>query len=170
MVLKIQIGAIGRKEGAGFQIFNGFDHPVEVTFRKIKKISALVAIAFILACPQVRAEIPPDLAARAIVGEASGEGYISMLAHAHALRNRGTLHGVHGYFASHIVDEKRSTWKKAYKAWRESKNTPDPTHGASCWFSKEDLMELERKKPEWFMKLRKTVKIGSVTFFRDPNR
>ena len=115
-----------------------------------------------------QAEIPHCQAVRAIVGEASKEGYNSMVAHAHALRNRGSLKGVNGLKADHVDHEYFLVWKMAEKAWEDSKKGQDPTLGASCWFSEEDLRKLERQKPGWFMRLQRTVKIGSVTFYREP--
>lgn len=169
IVLKIKIGAIGRKEGKGYQIFNGFGHAVEVTFRKIKApktVALAILIMFAMACP-AKAEVPQQLAVRAIVGEASGEGYSVMLAHAHAIRNRGTLKGVHGLRALHINGEPQWVWRQAQRAWTASAHSKDGTHGASYWFSEDDMRFLQRTRPYWFMRLRRTVKIGSTTFYME---
>lgn len=167
-VLKIKIRALGRKEGPGYQIFNGFNHAVEVTFKKIKSAKAVAVLLLFLAVPVgSEAAVPQSLAVRAIVGEAAGEGYPAMLAHAHALRNRGTLKGVYGFHARHINEEAPWVWHQARRAWTASAWTKDGTHGASYWFSEEDMRLLERTRPYWFMRLRRTVKIGSTTFMRE---
>lgn len=166
-VLKIRVEPLGRKEGVGFQIFNGFNHPVEVTFRKVKNMGKVAAIILLilLSSGSAKAEIPTSLAIRAIIGESAGEGYKAMLAHAHALRNRGNLNGVYGLKAPHIKNEPKWVWRQAKRAWTASAWTKDGTHGASYWFSEEDMRLLERLRPYWFMRLRRTVKIGSTTFY-----
>lgn len=167
VVLKVKIGAFQRKEGNGFQIFNGFGHPVEITFKKIARLKiAAVLIAALLLPAIARAEVPSNLAVRAIVGEAAGEGFYAMSAHAHAIRNRGTLDGVYGLNATHSKNEPEWVWKQARMAWGLSSKTIDPTRGASYWFSEDDLKLLNRKRPKWFLSLEPTVKIGSTTFYK----
>jgi hypothetical protein len=104
-------------------------------------------------------EIPEDRAVKAIIGEAASEGYDGMLAVAAAIRNRGTLRGVYGERAPHVVREPRRIWDLARKAWRESAGV-DPTGGADHWES------INFKKPAWADSMTKTVLIGKHQFYR----
>lgn len=167
-VLKFKMRPLSRIEKIGqYQIFNGFHQAVEVTIRKIGKKKALATLlAFLVLAPNVWAQVPEASAVRAIVGEAAGEGRKSMLFHAHAIRNRGTLRGVYGFSAAHSDSESRRTWEDARWAWRSSGADFDPTRGASYWFSDEDLARLKKTRPSWFLKLRPTARIGSTTFYR----
>lgn len=102
-------------------------------------------------------EYPQEV--RAIIGEASAEGYEGMLAVACAIRNRGTLKGVYGLKAKHVDRQPQWVWRMASKAWEES-GTRDITQGATHWHN------VEREGHNyWTRKLRQTVKIGSHTFF-----
>ena len=100
---------------------------------------------------------------RAIIGEASGEGYNGMLAIASALRRRGSLRGVYGIKAKHIESEPGSTWVKARKAWKEGKHK-DITNGANGWGSKEDVKKF--KKQKWWKKATVTKTIGNHVFYK----
>jgi len=106
------------------------------------------------------AEIPEKLAIRALIGEASGEGYRGMLAVAGALRNRGTLRGVYGVNAKHIDREPQWVWDMARKAWAASLDQ-DITGGADHWES------IKFKKPYWADSMTKTVLIGSHQFYKE---
>lgn len=105
------------------------------------------------------AAIPDDLAVRAIVGEASNQGYKGMLAIASALRNRDSLKGVYGLHAKHIAREPKWVWDLARKAWAESA-TRDITGGASHWDN------VSRKTPYWVKSMVVTARIGAHTFYR----
>ena len=59
-------------------------------------------------------------AIRAVIGEASNQGYKGMLVVACGIRNRGTLQGVYGLNARHIYTEPKWVWEMAKKAWTES--------------------------------------------------
>lgn len=78
------------------------------------------------------AEITDEQAVRCIMGEARGEGYDGMLAHAEAIRNRGHLKGVYGCKAK--FSEPEYVWAKARKAWKESEHTAT-VKGADHWGS-----------------------------------
>lgn len=78
------------------------------------------------------AEVSDDLAVKAIMGEASNQGYDGMLAVACAIRNRGHLRGVFGVRAKHIYKEPKWVWDQARKAWKESAKR-DVTCGADHW-------------------------------------
>jgi hypothetical protein len=107
------------------------------------------------------AEIPDKLAIRAIIGEASNQGFRGMLACACALRNRGTLKGVYGVKAKHVDREPRWVWVQAGKAWEESK-TNDITLGATHW---ENVKAFGT--PYWAKSMKKTVKIGNHQFYKE---
>ena len=70
-------------------------------------------------------------AVKAILGEASNQGYQGMLAVACGIRNRGTLQGVYGLKAKHIYNEPQWVWNMAQKAWDESLN--DRIHSGTHW-------------------------------------
>ena len=103
--------------------------------------------------------IEKSKAIRAIIGEASGEGYKGMLAVACAIRNRGHLRGVYGLKAKHVDKEPQWVWDLATKAWTESR-AKDITNGATHWES--DTF----KKPYWAKSMTKTVKIGHHQFYK----
>lgn len=107
----------------------------------MRKIIIILLLA-LNSCRLVFAETPPSLPAggvasniRAIIGEASGEGFTGMKAIACAIRNRGTLKGVYGVNAKHVDKQPKWVWDMAKKAWEESE-TNDITDGATHWGSK----------------------------------
>ena len=81
------------------------------------------------------ATIPDDVGVQCIMGEARGEGYDGLLAHAYALRNRGRTQGVYGCGAK--FKEPNWVWNRARRAWNYSKDYPenDTTRGATHWGS-----------------------------------
>ncbi len=93
----------------------------------ISMLFLMVAISF--AYPA--AIVPADLAIRAIIGEASNQGYRGMLALASGIRNRGTLQGVYGLKAKHVDNEPEWVWELAKKAWDESEF--NRTHTGTHW-------------------------------------
>ena len=101
---------------------------------------AATALAFLIICLVFTGKahgaepIQDKRAIRAIIGEASGEGYTGMLAIAGAIRNRGTLQGVYGERAKHIDKQPQWVWAQAEKAWKESAGN-DITAGADHWGS-----------------------------------
>jgi len=84
-------------------------------------------------CGVLHAEINNGLAVRAIIGEASNQGYQGMLALSVGLRNRGTLQGVYGLNAKHIDKEPQWVWEQAKRAWAESKY--NRLHNGTFWGS-----------------------------------
>lgn len=106
----------------------------EVLLRIVIVVTAVILLAAALICNVQAAEIPEDRAVRAIIGEASGEGYTGMLAIAGAIRNRGTLQGVYGVKAKHVDKQPQWVWGQARKAWKESASN-DITSGADHWGS-----------------------------------
>ena len=94
-----------------------------------------------------------------IIGEASSQGYIGMLAVAGAIRNRATLKGVYGCTAPHINREPQYVWNLASRAWRESSST-DLTYGANSWES------IHFPEPYWAKSMVFTIQIGDHKFYK----
>mgnify|MGYP001580901351 CR=1 FL=1 len=94
-----------------------------LTRKTKRKASLMTVIMLLLSLPFLveAAEINNELAIRAIIGEASNQGYQGMLAIACGIRNRGTLEGVYGLKAKHINKEPIWVWDMAKRAWQESK-------------------------------------------------
>ena len=84
-------------------------------------IAFLMALVLLWAHNAWSAEIvPDDIAIRAIIGEASGEGLKGMQAVGEVIRRRGSLKGVYGFKAPHVDKEPEWVWKMARKAWKDS--------------------------------------------------
>jgi len=117
-------------------------------------------------CGKVMAEdIKTKDAIRAIIGEASNQGYRGMLIVACAIRNRGTLKGVYGLNAKHVDAEPRTVWDTARCAWKASTHF-DYSYGATLWASKicdkRWLHELETN-PRYI----KTVEYKDQVYFKE---
>lgn len=112
-------------------------------------------------------KIPEYLAVRAILGEASGEGYQGMLDVASGIRARGSLVGVYGLKAPHVDGEKKSTWDLARKAWAVSEHTP--THIGDHWGStkcdKKWLAKMDADK-----RYTKVHSSGNHVFYKEEGR
>jgi len=91
----------------------------------------IIFIIFSLIYVNAWAEVPQDKAVRAIIGEASNQGYDGMLAVACGIRNRDTLKGVYGLKAKHVDNEPQWVWDLATKAWLESKD--NRIHSGTHW-------------------------------------
>ena len=74
----------------------------------------------------------------AVVGEAAADPFITKVAVAEAIRNRGTLRGVYGFRASHNKREPRWVWAEARAAWIQSIHT-NLTHGARFFGNLQDV-------------------------------
>ncbi len=95
----------------------------------------LIIAALIITILWINSTLPKEeKEIRAIIGEASGEGYLGMLHIASAIRNKGHLKGVYGLNAPHIQTEPPWVWKQAKKAWKESEY--NRTHTGDHWGSK----------------------------------
>ena len=105
---------------------------------KIALISALMISVAMGADDPIRA-IPE---VKAIVGEASNQGYKGMLMIAVGIRNRGTLKGVYGRNATHCNNEPEWVWEMANKAWKESEH--NRIHSGTNW---ENIKAFG--KPKW---------------------
>lgn len=121
--------------------------------------TTIVLLACLLCSWSAQGQISDEQAVRAIVGEASGEGYKGMLGVASAIRNRGHLRGVYGLNAKHSQHESKATWDLARKAWAESA-TRDITGAATHWDN------VSRKTPYWAKSMVVTIRIGRHTFYR----
>jgi spore germination cell wall hydrolase CwlJ-like protein len=128
----------------------------------MKKI-IVVIIALILAIPIYTEEIPEKDAVRAIVGEASNQGYKGMLAIAVGIRNRGTLQGVYGLNAKHVDKQPKWVWDQARKAWKESKT--NRIHTGTHW---ENIKAFG--KPYWADSLIKVYKYKDHIFYKEVNK
>lgn len=102
-----------------------------------------------------------QMAIRAVIGEAGGEGFDGMYAVACAIRNRGTLRGVQGRYCS-LKKVSGSTWQKASRAWYTSEEGRDVTHGATNW---ENVGAFGR--PWWSYKMQETAIIGHHHFYKN---
>ena len=98
----------------------------------IAMLSCMLMYATRQSSPAFADEINDESVIRAIIGEASNQGYEGMLAVACAIRNRGSLKGVYGINAKHVDKEPDWVWSLARKAWNESAYK-DVTNGATHW-------------------------------------
>ena len=105
------------------------------------------------------AEIPQNQAVKAIIGEASNQGYRGMLAIAVGIRNRGSLKGVYGVNAKHIDNEPQWVWKLALKAWLESEH--NRIHSGTHW---ENIEVFGR--PYWADSLIEVFRYKDHVFYR----
>ncbi len=130
-------------------------------------IVSLILLAILFCVVPAHAEIPDEAGIHCILGEARSEGYLSLLAHAEAIRNRKTLRGVYGCNAD--LSKEMSYLKlkgidvMAKKAWEMSKST-STVKGADSWGSllvdKSWIKQMER------MKYTRTSVVGHTAFYR----
>lgn len=99
---------------------------------------------------------------KALAGEAGGQSMDELVAHAHAIRNRGSLEGVYGFKAKVTP----TALKRAKKAYAMSRLTPDSVNGADHWLSDYDLSHSRPSLIAWRHKAVYKVKIGSTTFYK----
>lgn len=125
----------------------------------------VVATVLILAAngPAMAQEpISDNQAVRAIVGEASNQGYNGMLALACGIRNRGTLSGVYGLHAKHVDKEPKWVWDMARRAWIESEH--NRIHYGDHW---ENICAFGR--PVWAEKMEKIYEYKDHVFYKSIN-
>ena len=121
----------------------------------------IVIVMLIIVCcflAEGAEQIPDNLAIRAIVGEASGEGYSGMLYVAIGLRNRGTLQGVYGLNAKHVDKEPQWVWKLAEKAWAESEY--NRLHTGTHWES------INFPVPKWAKDMKRVCRLKNHIFYK----
>ena len=122
-------------------------------------ILATILIIIGIVTGRIRAEeINDNSAVRAIIGEASNQGYNGMLAIAAGIRNRGTLQGVYGLKAKHIDKEPRWIWDMARKAWQESKH--NRIHSGTHWES------TDFKIPKWTYNMKEVYRYKKHIFYK----
>ncbi|MCK5161623.1 MAG: hypothetical protein KAQ99_08635 [Candidatus Aureabacteria bacterium] len=122
----------------------------------------IIIVLLIVSCTIMKVEaeeVKGNKAIRAIIGEASGEGYTGMVAVACAIRNRGTLKGVYGQYAKHVDKEPQWVWGLAKKAWKESKNV-DIVNGGDHWESTDFPV------PSWAKEMTVTKRVGKHIFYK----
>jgi len=95
-------------------------------------VIAVLAWIIVLDRPAHSGQISEPQAVRAIVGEASNQGFDGMLAVACAIRNRGTLDGVYGVKSDRIYKESKEIVRLARLAWQQSESV-DVTDKATHW-------------------------------------
>jgi spore germination cell wall hydrolase CwlJ-like protein len=125
---------------------------------KVLVIGSIFSFLAPLAIARPGEAISEQAAVHAVLGEARGEGYRGMYAVACALRNRGRLRGVDGAFAD-VSDASPQLHQLAAKAWAESEDGEDITHGADHWFSGKNY-------PYWARGHRPTAIIGHHRFYK----
>ena len=113
-------------------------------------------------------EIPEHQAIVALIGEAGGQGDEELLAHAYALKNRGTLKGVYGLHAKHTPNPTPEQWQRVEKAyWTAKLAFFDPLDGRTEWRSNYDLQKMKAKgqTPEK-QGLYDPLRVGDTVFYR----
>ena len=123
------------------------------------KFITIILIVIYTALTGLASDISSTQAIKGIVGESANQGYKGMLAVAGAIRNRGTLTGVYGFYSRMANNQPDWVWKQAAKAWAESA-TNDITGGATHWES------TDFRKPAWASKMKVTAHIGKHIFYK----
>ena len=128
----------------------------------MKYIIAII-LAFCLAHSLVfGAELPKDQVIRAMIGEASNQGYDGLYAMACAIKNRGTLKGVYGAKAKHVDSEPSWVWKLAKRAYLASLSGIDVTNGATHW---ENIKAFG--KPYWVDSMVEVYRYKNHIFYKE---
>lgn len=99
---------------------------------------------------------------KALAGEAGGQGEAELIAHSHAIHNRGSLTGVYGFRAK-VSPESLKRAKKAYLA---SRLIPDSVNGADHWLSVYDLKHSRESLIAWRHKAVCKVLVGETWFYK----
>jgi hypothetical protein len=100
---------------------------------------------------------------KALVGEVEGESYLTKLATAECLRNRGTLKGVYGINSKRIAKASKKVWEDCEMAWNQSSRA-NLVKGATVWGNSSDVKIF--KKSKWFKSYVQTAKVGNHFFFK----
>ena len=106
------------------------------------------------------AQIDPNQAIKAIVGEAENQGFLGMQAVAEAIRNRGTLDGVYGLKSSRLKKAPKWVFMQAEKAWEASESS-NLVKGATHW---ENIKAFG--VPYWAKSMKKTATVKDHAFYR----
>lgn len=135
--------------------------------RILNSIIVIWALAMCLVIISTRgcegSQIPQNLAVRAIIGEASGEGLEGMRCVASAIRNRGNLKGVYGLKARHVDKQPKWVWKLARKAWKESA-TNDFSCKATHWEG------TKFKTPYWAKNMILVKRVNNQNFYKQRDK
>ena len=100
----------------------------------------------------------------ALIGEVEGESFLTKLATAECLRNRGTLKGVYGINSKRIAKASDKVRADCSRAWTESART-NLVKGATVWGNASDVKIF--KKSKWFKSFKQTAHIGNHYFFKE---
>ena len=130
----------------------------------MKTLATIFAATICLTAPAQTVSQPstldPQLAVRAIIGEAAGEPFTTKLAIAAALRNRDSLVGVRGLRNARMIDAQPArVWADARCAWSESA-TNDLTHSAAYFES------TNFPTPYWARGMKPTATVGVFRFWK----
>lgn len=97
---------------------------------------------------------------RCALGEASGDGKLSIMAVMQAIRNRGTTKGVYGCKAAHLDREPEWVWQLGKAALRDSLKT-DLVKGATHWENTKAF-----GTPYWAKGHKAVAQVGNHTFYK----
>ena len=100
---------------------------------------------------------------KALIGEVEGESFLTKLATAECLRNRGTLKGVYGINSKRIAKASDKVKADCLRAWTESSRT-NLVKGATVWGNASDVKIF--KKSKWFKSYEQTAQVGRHYFFK----
>ena len=108
-------------------------------------------------------------AVQCLLGEARGEGFNAMVAHAEAIRNRGHLKGVYGCKADFKKEmpylTSKGIVKDAYRAWELSKTT-NRVDGADHWGSLiVDKAWIKKMERSGYIR---TATVNNTAFYKKP--
>lgn len=99
---------------------------------------------------------------KALAGEAGGQSEAELIAHAHAIRNRGHLGGVYGFKAKVTP----TALKMAKKAYAKSRLMADTVRGCDHWLSVYDLKHSRESLIAWRHKAVYKVLVGETWFYK----
>ena len=122
----------------------------------------VLGIALISICGYANANanaIDDEQAIRAIIGEASNQGYKGMLAVAVGIRNRGHLRGVYGVKAKHVDKQPEYVREQATRAWAEAEY--NRIHEGDHW---ENIKAFG--KPYWVESMDKVYEYKDHVFYK----
>jgi len=161
--------------GDDIAVVSGISHEVLYTYNKRREEKAsercgawilssmrqamATAVLLLALCVSAYAHVDDALAVRAIIGEASNQGYAGMLAVACGIRNRDTLKGVYGVKAKHVDNEPKYVWDMARRAWAESET--NRIHNGTHW---ENIKAFG--KPYWVDSMTKVYECKDHIFYK----
>lgn len=146
---------------------------VDIMYQNFSGLSVFFMILFLgVFINPAQAQLVPAIAVNCILGEARGEGYESMLAHAEAIRNRANtqknpLKGVYGCNVDLSKEmpylRSKGIYNDAAMAWKVSRHT-NIVKGASFWGSlRVDGAWIEKMEKNGYIR---TATIKNTAFYR----